>query len=247
MKDILWVIAPAFIGLAAPAHAEVKPVNALSFHSAHIESVTASPDTIWSRLAAPKTWWNPEHSWSGATDGFYLDAKAGGCFCELIQEKGPDGKLKAKGSVEHMRVIFADPGKVLRMQGALGPLQSEAVLGVLTVAIEALPDGKGSRISFNYVVGGHSRFIPDKIAKAVDAVIAEQFGRLLQPFDRVVAGAAPTLLPFVLEPEKGSPKAGGVKLDLADIDQRAAEENKPTENDPVDNDDAVPETAQPRA
>ena len=37
-----------------------------------------------------------------------------------------------------MTVVYAAPDKALRMRGALGPLQSEAVTGVLTIALEAV-------------------------------------------------------------------------------------------------------------
>jgi hypothetical protein len=127
-------IAIALALASAPALAEVKPANSTSFLSSHKAEVKATPLELWKRLIAPKDWWNPDHSWSGSVAGFYIDAKAGGCFCEMFQKKDGKGKLQTTGSVEHMRVIFADPGKVLRMQGALGPLQSEAVLGTLTIA-----------------------------------------------------------------------------------------------------------------
>ncbi len=224
--------------LASPAMAEVKPTNATSFASSHLAQVDATPDDLWKRLIAPKDWWNPSHSWSGSTSGFYIDAQAGGCFCELFQNKDAKGQLKTEGSVEHMRVIHAQPGKVLRMQGALGPLQSEAVLGTLTIAIEAMPGGKVSKVSFNYVVGGHTRFPPDKMAAAVDGVIAEQFTRFLAPFKKGAAmnatgaEALPNPLPdsSVEKPvadaaPMGSPKPGDTSFDLRDIDEKAAGES----------------------
>lgn len=68
------------------------------------------------------------------------------------------------------------------MQGALGPLQSEAVLGTLTVAMEPSKDGKGTKLSFSYVVGGHMRYKVADIAPAVDKVLGEQFKSLIAPF-----------------------------------------------------------------
>jgi hypothetical protein len=177
---------PILVGFAAtnPAYAEVKSQTDLGFVSGHTAEVSAKPADIWKRLLAPKDWWSPAHSWSGKVDGFYIDAQAGGCFCELIQEKGADGKTVQRGSVEHMRVIFVDKEKVLRMQGALGPLQSEAVLGTFTVAMEALKDGTGTKLSFNYSVGGYTRFPMAKMATAIDAVIAEQFASLIKPLGK---------------------------------------------------------------
>jgi hypothetical protein len=127
--------------IASPAAAEVKNQTGAGFISGHSAEVQAKPEDIWKRLISPKDWWSPAHSWFGKAEGFYIDAQAGGCFCEIAQEKGANGQIKTSASVEHMRVIFADPGKVLRMQGALGPMQSEAMLGTLTVAIEPLKNG----------------------------------------------------------------------------------------------------------
>lgn len=174
--------AAVLVAISPPSYAEVKATSDTGFNVVHIASVAATPEAIWKRLLAPKDYWNKAHSWSGSSAGFYIDAQANGCFCELFQEKGADGKLKTVGSVEHMRVIFAQPGKVLRMQGALGPLQSEAVIGTLTVAIEPAKDGATAKVSFSYVVGGYMRYKVSEIAPAVDKVLGEQFKNMLQPF-----------------------------------------------------------------
>jgi hypothetical protein len=211
--------------ISTPALAEVKPANPLSFLSRHGAEVQATPDQLWQRLLSPKDWWNPDHSWSGSVAGFYIEPKAGGCFCELFQKKDAKGKIQTIGSVEHMRVIYADPGKALRMQGALGPLQSEAVLATLTVAIQAMPDGKGSKISFNYMVGGHTRFPSDKIATSVDRVLAEQFGRLLTPYVSTAADAIQAQEnPPSEETSVGAPKSEKLDFDLKDIEKKSAEE-----------------------
>jgi hypothetical protein len=214
MKKLL-ITAALFTAFSSPAFAEVKATTDSGFNIVHIAEVTAEPDIIWKRLIAPKNYWSKAHSWSGSSEGFYIDAQAGGCFCELFQEKGADGKTKTTGSVEHMRVIFAQPGKVLRMQGALGPLQSEAVLGTLTVAIEPLKGGKGSKVSFSYVVGGYMRYKTAEIAPAVDKVLGEQFKSLISPF----------------EPTMGDePKVGGFSLDVEKLDEAPASgDSKPAD------------------
>ncbi len=179
----LAILAATFAACSAPAHAEIKAADQNGFNIVQKATVNATPQEIWKRLLAPKDWWNAAHSWSGTSDGFTLDAQANGCFCELFQEKQKDGKLKTVGSVEHMRVIFALPGKVLRMQGALGPLQAEAVIGTLTVAIEPVKgDASNSILSFSYVVGGYMRYKVSDIAPAMDKVIGEQFAGLIRPF-----------------------------------------------------------------
>jgi hypothetical protein len=181
MKHIL-AIATILTTISVPVSAEVKTQTDAGFSVVHVAEVAATPDELWKRLLSPKDYWSKNHSWSGSVAGFTIDPQAGGCFCELIQEKGADGKIKTIGSVEHMRVIFASPGKVLRMQGALGPLQAEAVLGTLTVAIEPLKEGGGSKLSFSYVVGGYMRYKINDIAPNVDKVIGEQFASMIKPF-----------------------------------------------------------------
>ncbi len=181
MKNIL-ILATTLLALASPAAAEVKTKADNGFSVFHGADVDATPDVIWKRLISPKDYWSKEHSWSGNVAGFTLDPRPGGCFCEAIQDEGSGAKPKTLGNVEHMRVIFAQPGKVLRMQGALGPLQSEAMLGTLTVAIAPAKSGIGSTVSFSYVAGGYMRYKPTDIATAVDKVIGEQFTSLIKPF-----------------------------------------------------------------
>lgn len=205
----IFVLSAALLAaISSPANAEVKATSESGFNVVHIASVTETPDVIWKRLIAPKDWWNKAHSWSGSSAGFYIDPQANGCFCELFQEKGTDGKLKTVGSVEHMRVIFAQPSKVLRMQGALGPLQSEAVIGTLTVAMEPAKDSKTTKVSFSYVVGGYMRYKVTEIAPAVDKVLGEQFKNMLQPFTSV--GGEET-------------KADGFSLDVEKLEDPTAE------------------------
>jgi hypothetical protein len=75
-----------------------------------------------------------------------------------------------------MRVIYVAPGSTLRLTGGLGPLQSEAVTGVLTMTVE--PAGEGAKIAWDYVVGGYMRMSMTELAPLVDQVMAEQLGRL---------------------------------------------------------------------
>jgi hypothetical protein len=198
-----FLLAATGLLFASPAMAEIKAQSDTGFAVGHTAEVLAKPDEVWKRLLVHKDWWNPAHSWSGKTDGFYIDAQAGGCFCELLQDKAADGSVKPRGSVEHMRVLFTDPGKVLRMTGALGPLQSEAMQGTLTVAMEPLKDGAGTKISLSYVVGGYMRYKVGDIAPAVDAMLGDQFQRLIKPMGKVVAGeAAAKPDEWKIDPEK---------------------------------------------
>jgi hypothetical protein len=228
MKNAL-VPAVLLAAISSPAFAEVKAASDTGFNSVHIATVNASPEDIWQRLLTPKDYWNRAHSWSGSSAGFYIDAQANGCFCELFQEADANGKLKTVGSVEHMRVIFAQPGKVLRMQGALGPLQSEAVIGTLTVAMEPAKDSAATRVSFSYVVGGYMRYKVSEIAPAIDKVLGEQFKNMLLPFDPVTTEA---------------PNVDSFNLDIETIEEAVTDEASDVRTAKPDEADAANTTPQ---
>jgi hypothetical protein len=71
--------------------------------------------------------------------------RAGGCFCE---------RLKDGGSVQHLQVVYAAPGKGLRLRGALGPLQMEGVDGTLAWTLK--PAEGGTSVTQSYAVGGYN-------------------------------------------------------------------------------------------
>ena len=178
----------ALLGLASPAAAEVVDKTETGFVSRLAVEVKAAPADVWKSLIAPNLWWNKAHSYSGDAANLYLDAQAGGCFCEKLP-LGKDAAPNSRpGSAEHMRVIHAAPGRVLRLSGGLGPLQSEPVGGVLTITLKATPGG--TRILWDYVVGGYMRYKVEEIAPAVDKVLAGQLARLATLIDPAVEAAA---------------------------------------------------------
>jgi len=158
---------PPLLLASGPAAAEVTERGEGGFVVELGASVPVPPDDAWVALITPARWWAAEHTWSGDSANLTLEPTAGGCFCEALQ---------GAGSVEHMRVIHSAPGRLLRMEGALGPLQGEALAGTLT--IEIAREGEGTQIGLTYVVGGHSRFPLVDIATAVDDVLAGQLERL---------------------------------------------------------------------
>lgn len=161
---------------ASPLQAEVVQKSDAGFVVHGESTIARTPLEIWTSLVAPAKWWDKAHSWSGESANLYIDAQATGCFCELlpVAKDAPAGTRR--GSVEHMHIIFSDPGKLLRMSGALGPLQGEAAHGTLTVSLK--PAGAATMLSWEYVVGGYLRLPVDQIAPAVDGVLKEQFAHL---------------------------------------------------------------------
>lgn len=177
MKRIAWALAVAALSsLSNPARAKVVDVSDRGFVIRHIVEVPAGADATWAVLVKPAVWWDSKHTWSRNAGNLTLDARPGGCFCELLP--GDEPKAPLRGGVEHMRVIYVEKPRALRMSGALGPLQSDAEVGTLTVQLKVSDQGDGTQILVEYVVGGYSRVPFDKLAPAVDAMLGGQFQSL---------------------------------------------------------------------
>jgi len=162
--------------IAAPVAAEVTRTTDFGFVSRNEVVVSATAKEVWLALISPAGWWQSAHTWSGDSKNLTLTPQAGGCFCETIPEVDEPERFTLQGSVEHMRVVQAYPEAALRMVGSLGPLQSEPVTGVLTIVLSK--HEKGTRIVFEYNVGGSMRYEIPVIAKAVDGVMATQLAAL---------------------------------------------------------------------
>ncbi|RJF86232.1 SRPBCC family protein [Sphingomonas cavernae] len=169
----LFLLAIAGLAIATPAAAEVKSASDGGFEVVSVETVKATPAAAYDALRNPGQWWNGEHSYSGDAKNMTIDARAGGCFCE----RTPGG-----GTIEHGRIIYAQPGKVLRFVGGLGPLQSEAITATMTWTIEPAPGG--AKITQRYVASGYMPGGLKGIAPVVDKVLAEQLGRLKVILDK---------------------------------------------------------------
>ncbi len=179
----------ALLSLGAAAGAEVTSVSEAGFVSRHEAETPASKNDAWRALIAPGKWWSSAHTYSGDAANMYLDAQASGCFCEKLPKPAGEPADQRMGSVEHMHVVYADPPQgVLRMKGGLGPLQGESVLGTLTIIVKPTPTG--SRIIWEYVVGGFTRIKNEDLAPAVDKVLGEQLGRLAALLTPPAADAA---------------------------------------------------------
>lgn len=168
----------------APTRAEVAETTADRFVTRATASVKTPPLATWLALTRPADWWNGEHSWSGDAKNLTLTPQGGGCFCERIPVGDSGNSSAMEGSARHAEVLQAFPIRVLRMSGGFGPLQGEPVSGVLTITLKEVPGG--TRILWEYNVGGPMRYKIADIAPAVDAVMSEQLKRLqahLGPLD----------------------------------------------------------------
>jgi uncharacterized protein YndB with AHSA1/START domain len=160
------LIACAALGLASPSAAEVMQSAPDGAHMLHQVRVEAPPAAIYALVGQVGRWWSSDHSYSGDAANMTLAMEPGGCFCEKWKD----------GAVEHARVILLMRDQVVRMSGALGPLQVKAVNGVLTFLLK--PDGAGTQLTVGYRITGSSLSGLDKDAPAVDGVLAVQVQRL---------------------------------------------------------------------
>ena len=171
MKIPHMAIAPLLFA-AAVAHAEVRQSAADGFLIVISSPVAATPAKTWAALDQVQHWWNAEHTWSGKAANLSLKAEAGGCFCERWDE----------GSAEHGRVVMALPGKLLRLDAALGPLQEFALTGALSFWIKTDEDG-ATQLNVEYRVNGASTSGLDAFAPKVDEVLSMQVARLVRYID----------------------------------------------------------------
>jgi uncharacterized protein YndB with AHSA1/START domain len=129
--------------------------------------IAASPDKVYAALIEPARWWSSDHTFSGDAKHLHLEARAGGCWCETL----PNG-----GSVAHLMVVYIDPGKALRLRGALGPFQGLGVSGALTWKLK--PAADGTDLSVTYALGGYNKDGFAELSRAGDGVLTAQVGRL---------------------------------------------------------------------
>jgi hypothetical protein len=72
--------------------------------------------------------------------------------------------------------VYIQPGKTLRLNGALGPLQQFGISGSLTWQIEPLANG--SRLTLTYNAGGFADRPMSDWAPQVDEMLGVQVQRL---------------------------------------------------------------------
>lgn len=172
----LWTaMAAAFVLVAIPPTARAEVVDATSgaFTVRTTVSIARPAAAVYEALTTSVgQWWNPAHTFSGQSSNLTLDAKPGGCLCERLPG----------GGVQHMVVVYADRGKLLRLNGGLGPLQPMAVAAVWTLTLEE-KNGETTVVS-TYVVSGYRKEGLDGLAPVVDQVMGEQVTRLKQFAER---------------------------------------------------------------
>lgn len=160
------------LALSGSAQAAVVSSWESGFRIENKATVSTTPETAWQALGEIGSWWNSEHTYSGSASNMTMPLKPGACWCEALPG----------GGIEHGRVIMVWPEqRMVRIDGAVGPLQDEGVAGALTWKVNEVPGGV--EIVQTYHVGGVR---PEMLKNAglVDQVMAEQLEGLrayLQP------------------------------------------------------------------
>jgi uncharacterized protein YndB with AHSA1/START domain len=162
---------------AGDAFGEVIDVAENGFTVRNTVTVSADPAKAYTALTdGIGKWWDPDHTFSHDAANLSIDPKPQGCFCE---------RLVGGGGVRHLAVVSAVPGKTLRLEGGLGPLQAMALAGSMTWSFQ--PEEKGTSVEVRYVVGGYNPGGFKDLAPAVDAVLRSQ----LQRYKRYVETGKP--------------------------------------------------------
>ena len=133
----------------------------------------AVPAVAYQQFINVGDWWNAEHTYYGKSENLSIDAKAGGCFCEIEGNK----------QVLHMTISYVDPGSSsnspeIRMIGGLGPLQMMGVHGGMSWQFVSVGDDQ-TKIIHRYQVTGYMEGGLDKLAPIVNQVQQLQVDKLV--------------------------------------------------------------------
>ncbi len=208
MRNPIFLASALALGMvASPVAAEVVSTSDDGFVTRATAEVAAEPLAVWLALVKPSEWWSSDHTWSGDAANLTLTPQAGGCFCERIPGDDDDEGFAMDGSAHHATVVQAFPLNVLRMRGGLGPLQGEPATGVLTITLKEI-DG-GTRVLWEYNVGGPMRYKIGEISGAVDAVMTQQLMGLRDHLGALGGAAAAASR----EPSPARPNAPGATLE----------------------------------
>ena len=137
IRYLVTVLATLSVFTSSGSLAKVVDSSAAGFTIENTVIVPADADTAWIALVNHvDEWWPKDHSWFGKAGKFSIDARAGGCFCEVVDKQQ---------QAMHMTVSMVVAGVKLRMLGGLGPLQGMGVSGAMDWKFD--PAEGGTRIT----------------------------------------------------------------------------------------------------
>lgn len=150
-------------------NAEVVSRNEHGFQIQLEKVVSTNKKIAYQQFINVDQWWLKDHTWFGKSENLSIDARAGGCFCEIEGTK----------QVLHMTVSFINPNAEIRMIGGLGPLQMMGVQGGMNWKFEQLDSGK-TKITHQYQVVGYLDGGLSELATIVDKVQSAQLDALAE-------------------------------------------------------------------
>jgi uncharacterized protein YndB with AHSA1/START domain len=163
------LVAAALLLIAAVPilHAETKEIKIAAFQIQQEVVLAAKPEAVYDAATGDISgWW--DHHMSEHPKKLYIEAKPGGCFCEIFDDAGT--------GAQHAVVIYADRGKMIRFTGPLG-FSGMAIDAVTTY--EFLPDPAGTKLRVTMNIVGQ---IDEPTAQAVDAVWHHFLVERLKPY-----------------------------------------------------------------
>ncbi len=157
--------------LSPTLHAETKEIKTAAFQIQQEVVIAAKPESVYDAATGDISgWW--DHHMSEHPRKLYIEAKPGGCFCEIFDDAG--------NGAQHALVIYADRGKMLRFTGPLG-FSGMAIDSVTTY--EFLPDPAGTKLRVTVNIARQE--IDDKTAQLVDGVWRHLHRRAPQALRRI--------------------------------------------------------------
>ncbi|RZQ56806.1 polyketide cyclase/dehydrase [Pseudidiomarina tainanensis] len=150
------------------AVAEVVDSSKQGFTIEFKQAINASVVDVYSGLTENVgEWWLDDHTWFGNGQNMQLDARAGGCFCEIFGDS----------QAQHLQVAMIIPNQLVRLLGGLGPLQGEGVSGVMEWRLNNLAE-TSTELTVFYRVGGYTPNDLSQWAPAVESVLQQQMAAM---------------------------------------------------------------------
>jgi len=99
-------------------------------------SCKAKPDVVYDSMVNHiSEWWDASHSYTQDAKNMSIEVRPHGWFIE---------KLPKGGFVRHFEITYLAPGKSIRFEGGMGPLQEQGIAGSMTINFK--PTDSGSTI-----------------------------------------------------------------------------------------------------
>jgi len=147
--------------------AEIKPFSLRGCTLAEEVDLPVSPETAFDLMTGDiSPWW--DHHVVQSPKALYIEPKAGGGFYEIFDGKG--------NGARHAAVIYADRGKILRLDGPLG-LSGRAVAFVTTFEYEKSEIGTRVKLTVNM-----SGQFDENLEKTVDGAWRHFLIERLKPY-----------------------------------------------------------------